>query len=874
MKPAPPKLAQKLLKSFLREELAEEVLGDLEENFHSRVENRSLMKAKINYWFQVINYLRPFAIQKSKSYNSNYTDMFKINFKIGYRNLLRNKGYSSINIGGLAVGMAVAMLISLWVYDELTFDSYHENHDRIAQVMKHQQLNDEISMQAALPIPLKEELQSNYGEGFDKMVLAYWPQNLIISHEDTKMTSIGNFIEKDVIEMFSIHMLKGDEKALTEPGSIIISSKLSYALFKDERPVGKMMKIDNELEVMVTGVYADFPKNSSFYGINFFAPWKLYQNSQDWIREAAVTNDWGNNSFQIFAELAQDTDLESLNQQIKRAGYSHISEEEKAQKPEVFLHPMNDWHLKSSWENGVQSGGLIKFVKLFAIIAGLVLLLACINFMNLSTAQSERRAKEVGVRKAIGSRRGQLVNQFLIESFLVVIISFVLSFCIVLIALPFFNELVDKDIQLPLSSLYFWIFCGSFIFGTALLSGSYPAFYLSSFRPISVLKGSFKAGPSSLMLRKVLVVLQFSASIVLIIGTLFIQKQVEFAKDRPMGYDAEGTIMLWSNSADFTGKFDVLRNELKSKGAIVELSESSSPLTQIFSRTSNLSWEGKDNNYDVDFGKIAVTPEYGKTINWNIIKGRDFSRDITSDLQAVILNEKAVREMGIADPIGKIIRSGSGEKTKELRVIGVIENLIIQSPFDEVTPIIFSMSNSPMNCMTMRLNPEQSTSASIAIIEDVFKEQLPSTPLDFTFTDEQHGLKFASEERFGSVAGLFALLAIFISCLGIFGMASFVAEQRTKEIGVRKVLGASVLSIWKMITQSFLVLVGLSCLVAIPIAYYLVSGWLEGFQYKTNLHWSVFAIAGVGAIVITLVTVSYHAISSALGNPIKSLKAE
>ncbi|MCJ7713714.1 ABC transporter permease [Candidatus Bathyarchaeota archaeon] len=874
MKPVLPQLAERLLRNFLKADLIEEVLGDLEEKFVSTAKQGSLVKAKLNYWFQMINYLRPFAIQNARSYYSIYFSMYRNNFKIGYRNLLRNKGYSSINTGGLAVGMAVAMFIGLWVHDELTFNRYHENHDRIAQVMQHQKINDEIGTLPALPIPLKAELLSKHGDDFDNIVLAFWPQNLIISHKDTKLTTLGNFIGNDVISMFSLNMLEGGNNALIEPGSIIISETLSQMIFDGKDPIGKMMKIDNEMNVMVTGVYEDLPKNSSLYGITFIAPWKLWETSQDWVRKSASENDWNDNSYQLYAMLSQHADMQQVSAKIKMAKFNNINEGEKAQSPEIFLHPMNDWHLKSAWENGVQTGGLIQFVNLFSIIGALVLVLACINFMNLSTAQSERRSKEVGIRKAIGSLRGQLMNQFLTESFLVVVLAFVLALCTISLTMPFFNTLVVKNIKIPFSNIYFWFICIGFIVGTALLAGSYPAFYLSSFRPITVLKGTFKAGKSAMVFRKALVVIQFTASIALIIGTLLVQKQIQYAKNRPMGFDTNGTIMVWSNSPGFHGKFELLRNELKDRDAIVEMSESSSPLTQIFGHINSLNWEGKDPGYAVNFGMIAVTPEYGKTIGWEIHQGRDFSRNFASDSLALILNKKAVQEMGLIDPIGMVIKSSDDQYAKKYHVIGVINDILVQSPFDKITPIIYTMSNNSMNCMTIKLNPNKGIATSLSVIEDVFNKHIPSVPFDYRFTDQVHGLKFAAEERIGTLSGIFAVIAIFISGLGIFGMASFVAEKRTKEIGIRKILGAPIFSIWKMMAQSFVVLVVYSSFIAIPIAYFTLDSWLNGFEYRTSIHWPVFAIAGLGAVIITLLTVSYHALSAAFSNPLKSLRFE
>lgn len=874
MKTAPPRLAEWLLSLFLRGDLAEEVLGDLDEKFYATIEKNSLRKAKLNYWFQVINYLRPFALKNSRLLNSINNSMFKNYLKIGYRNLLRNKGYSSINIGGLAVGMAVAMLIGLWVQDELSFDQYHENHARIAQVMEHQTLNNRVSTQPALPIPLKAELLSKYGEDFESAILAFWRQGLIISHNDIKLTSEGNFMGSGVIDMFSIKMLKGGNDALTEPGSIIISESLSKNIFKDSDPIGKLMKIDNEMNVMVTGVYEDAPKNSSFYGLSWIAPWKLWETSQEWVRNSANTSDWNNNSFQVYVTMAEHVDMNKVSEKIKLVKYNNVNDGQRAQKPELFLHAMDDWHLRSAWENGIQKGGLMQFVVLFGMIGVLVLVLGCINFMNLSTAQSERRSKEVGIRKAIGSLRGQLINQFLTESFLVVLISFTISIFMVTLVMPSFNNLVDKDLYVPLGDVYFWGISIAFILGTALLAGSYPALYLSSFRPIAVLKGTFKAAGSALLFRKVLVVFQFTASIALIIGTILVLEQIQHTKDRPMGYDVNGTIMTWSNSAGFRGKFDLLRNELKSLDAIVEMSESSSPLTMIFSRISSLSWDGKHPDYIPNFGRVTVTPEYGQTVGWEIIKGRDFSRDFVSDSASMIINQKAADEMGMTDPIGQVIKWGNDEQARHFQVVGLINNMLVESPFDEVSPMIFSMSKSDMNCMTLKLNPNKSASASLMIIEDVFKKHIPSIPFDYRFTDQEHGMKFAAEEKIGKLSGIFAVLAIVISCLGIFGMASFVAEQRTKEIGVRKVLGASVFGIWKMLANGFVVLVGVSFLIAVPIAFYTLSDWLEGFEYRTDIHWSVFAITGLGALLITMITISYHAISSALSNPLNSLRSE
>ncbi len=800
--------------------------------------------------------------------------MFRNYFKIAYRNLLRNKVTTFINIGGLTFGMAVALLIGLWVRDELTFNEYHKNHDRIAQTMQHRLVDGNKETLLGIPVPLEEHLRSKYGSDFKHLAIAFWPQEQVLSSGQKKFTKLGNYMGKDVIPLFSLNMLSGSNDALSEPGSILLSESTAKIFFGEEEALGKLMKINNDMEAVVTGVYEDLPKNSSLHNLAFIAPWELYVSSQNWLREAQEQSNWDMNVCQLFIQLADHSNLKDVNEKIRRITYDHAGEFEKAYDQELFLNPMEDWHLRSNWKNGAKAGGLIQYVWLFGIIGVFVLILACINFMNLSTAQSERRSKEVGIRKSIGSLRSQLIHQFLMESFLIVLLSFVLSIAIVLLVLPFFNELAGKAIVLPIASLSFWLTSFGFIILTGLLAGSYPALYLSSFRPVQVLKGTHKSGKSTITLRKGLVILQFTVSVALIIGSVTVRQQIQYTKDRPMGYDVNNTIMVWSNSPDFKGKFDLLRSELKSKQAIQEMSESSSPLTNVFSHHANFNWPGKDPNLQVNFATIRVTHEYGKTIGWKITDGRDFSRDYASDSMAFILNKTAVEYMKLEDPLDQVIVWGEGESANKFHIVGVIEDIVMESPFQAVKPTIYSIGSIGMDCMTLKLNPNKSTQASLALVKEVFSKHLPAMPFDYRFVDREHELKFAAEERIGILSSIFAVLAIFISCLGLFGLVSFVVEQRTKEIGIRKVLGASVFNIWKMMSADFVRLVFFSCLLAIPIAFYLLNNWLQNFEYKTVLPWWAFAYAGFGAIFIALLTVSFHTIKTAIANPVKSLKAE
>ncbi|MFT4568607.1 MAG: putative ABC transport system permease protein, partial [Saprospiraceae bacterium] len=633
--------------------------------------------------------------------------MYKKYFKIAYRILLRKKGYSVINIGGLAIGMITAMLIGLWVQDELSFDNYHANSDRNAQVMQHRTINGHVETHPIIPIPLEEELRSRYGSDFKYLVTSFWEQEQVLSYKDKKVTKNGNYMGKDAIQLFSLNMLKGTNDGLVEPSSILLSESTANVIFGDIDPMGKLMKINNEMNVAVTGIYEDLPKNSSLHGLAFMSSWELFVSSQDWIKNAREQNNWDMGSFQLFVQLADQVDMQEVSNKIKMVTHEHIGEFEKAYNPQLFLHPMADWHLKSNWKNGMQTGGLIQFVWLFSIIGILVLVLACINFMNLSTAQSEKRSKEVGIRKSLGSMRSQLISQFMTESFLVVLLAFVVTISMVYLVIPYFNELADKNIILPINRFAFWGIAIGFIIITGLLAGSYPALYLSSFRPVEVLKGTFKTGKSAVTFRRGLVILQFTISIALVIGAIVVEKQIQFTKDRPMGYDTNGAIMIWSNSPDFKGKYDLLSTVLKNKQAITEMSESSSPLTGIFSVDGDISWEGKDPNAQVNFASIRVTHEYGKTVDWEIIDGRDFSKEYGADSTALILNATAAEYMNFKNPIGEVIESGNGASAAKFIVVGLINDMLMESPFQAIQPTIYTVGNSSrtkMDCMTMKLN--------------------------------------------------------------------------------------------------------------------------------------------------------------------------
>lgn len=795
--------------------------------------------------------------------------MFKNYLKTAFRNLRKNKVHSFINITGLSIGMTVAMLIGLWIWDEVRFDRNFKNYERIAQVYQNQTLNGRIVTWFNLPRPAAEDIRERYGSHFKYAVMSTWKESHLLAVGETKLTKPGIFWEPQAPEMLNLKMLKGMQTGLKDPRSVLISASLAKDLFGSGDPMNKIMKLDNRVDVTVAGVYEDLPDNSTFAGVTYMAPWELYLDNNPRIRDN--TNPWNSNGFRVFVQLADNADINKAAAAIRNVRKDHLTSNPRALafNPQLSLHPMSRWHLYQDFENGVNAGGSIQFVWLFGIIGVFVLLLACINFMNLSTARSEKRAREVGIRKAVGSFRIQLISQFFCESLLVTVLAFVLCILIGLLLLPAFNDIAGKKISIPLGNPLFWIAGISFSVITGLLAGSYPALYLSSFRPVKVLKGTIRQGRFAAMPRKVLVVVQFAVSVILIIGTLIVFRQIQYAKDRPMGYNSNGLIMVGSMGDEVHGHFDAVKQDLKRSGAVVEMAASSSPVTSVWSTFGGFEWKGKDPEMAVDIPVTSISHEYGKTVGWEFVAGRDFSPSFASDTMAFVINESAVKFMGMKDPVGEIIKWDG----KPLKVIGVIKDMIMQSPYQSVKPSFYCVS-SYRNFLIIKLNPAVSTQKALSDIAQVLKKYNPAQPFDYQFVDEDYARKFDDEARIGKLAGCFAILAIFISCLGLFGMAAFMAEQRTKEIGVRKVLGASVLNIWQLLSKEFVLLVAISFCVAAPLAYFFMQNWLQRYEYRSGIPWWVFILTGAGALLLTLLTVSGQSVKAALMNPVKSLRSE
>ncbi len=868
----PPRFAEKVLLWFLREELAEEVLGDLDEKFYQTVNKKSIKHAKRNYWYQVFNYLRPFAFKFLRSKYLNNNAMIKHNFKISYRQMLKNKAYSFINIGGLAIGMAVAMLIGLWINDELSFNKNHDNYDSIVQVLRHEKYGDEWSTNNALTTGMGTLFKESYPDIIDDVVMVRArTQNRVISHEDRKFRQTGIFLQEGGPKMLGLDMLYGTQDGLKDLRSIMLSESFSKKLFGDENPLNKTVKIDGGADLIVGGVYKDLPKNSRFSEATYFCRLAIIIGGTEYL------NVWDNYNVDIYLKVNPKTDLTKLAKTLTATIESRIDKWAKDQEQALYLHPMKDWRLRSEFKDTIQvTSQEMKFVWLYGIIGLFVLALACINFMNLSTARSEKRAKEVGIRKTLGSLRKQLIAQFYIESFLYSLLAFALSLFLLYALLPWFNDTSGKEITSPWQISQFWLISCGFVILTSLLSGSYPATYLSSFKPIKALKGINMAGKRASIPRKVLVVFQFTISIALIIGTITVNNQIQVAKERPIGYSPKGMLSIRPASPNYgKKKRTLLRNEILKTGMASAVGASNYPVTSPFGWNPGFTWEGMDPSFDKAFNTISISKGYGDAVGLKFIAGRDFSDEHETDRNSIIINRSAMEAMNLENPIGTIVTyNPSWREARTYTIIGVVEDMIKGSPFEETFLSVMFLEENYLGWLYMRLNPDVSASTSIPAIEKVFKDVLPEAPFDFSFADDDYNKKFEAEQRIGRLASFFSILAILISCLGLFGLASYVAEQRTKEIGIRKILGASVANLWKLLSKDFALLVFISCFIAIPISYSVLNGWLEGYEVKTKLYWWVFAIGGLGALTVTLITVSFQALKAATANPVNSLRSE
>ncbi|PSL45655.1 ABC-type antimicrobial peptide transport system permease subunit [Chitinophaga niastensis] len=786
-------------------------------------------------------------------------------FKVAYRSLLRNKGFSAINITGLAIGMAAAILILLWIQNELSYDEFHKNKDRIYEVWNRVPIDGNISSWNTVSALLARTLEKDLPEV--ERAVRVNSNNFLLSVGDKKIIKSGNIVDTGFLQMFSFPMLKGNPStALNDMHSVVLTEKTAKILFGNEDAMGKIVKIGDKDNFTVTGILKDLPNNTRF-NFEYLLPWSYlkYGEGQDL--------GWNDNSTPTYVMLKPNANYAAVAPKIKGLKQKYDGEA-KTMKWELFIYPLTRWRLYSSFTNGVEdNGGRSTFVKLFGIIAGFILLIACINFMNLSTARSEKRAKEVGIRKVVGAQKSSLISQFIGESVFIAFLAGIVAIIIVQISLPGYNQLIDKKLFINFGNIYTWMAFIGFILFTGLLAGSYPAFFLSSFQPIKVLKGTFKKANALVTPRKALVVLQFTFATVLIICTIIVKQQIDYARDRVTGYNKDNLVYHFM-TGDIPKNYTLIKNELLASGIAKSITKTNSPLTERWSNGWGQSWEGKDPNDNTAFDRYLSDEGLGVTAGLQFIQGRDFDlKQFPTDSTGLIINESSLKVMKFKDPIGKIV----GDLGIKWHIVGVIKDFILTSPYEPTRPILICGAKSSFmsfNVMQIKLNGNNATAKNLKGVAAIFKKYNAEYPFDIKFVDEEYARKFEDEKLQGTLAGLFAGLTIFISCLGLFGLATYMAENRVKEIGIRKILGASVTGITTLLSKDFVKLVIISFLIAAPLAWWGMYKWLQNYTYRVGIEWWVFAIAGFLSVAIALLTVSYQSIKAAVSNPVKSLRTE
>ncbi|MEP2026411.1 MAG: ABC transporter permease [Reichenbachiella sp.] len=782
--------------------------------------------------------------------------------KITLRNLVKNKLYSSINIFGLSIGIVCSILIWLWVTDEMSFDKFIPKYKNLHQVWVHATFDGKVNTWQSIPLPTYEAMKTAHSSIVNSTVTG-WGGDKLLTVDEIRVIKQGYYVSEEFLEMFEFPLVSGDPATvLDDPYSIVISQSLAKTLFKNSDPLGQTIRLEDQVNLNVTGILKDLPNNSSFE-FEYLVPWKQRELLNEWV----VNNktNWGNYSFQVFVELREAQAEEAVNEAIS----TMLADNGEDDMPRtLFLHPMERWRLHSNFVNGVAKDGRNDHVKLFSIIAIFILFIACINFMNLATARSERRAREVGIRKSLGSTRKYLILQFIGESLIISFISFIAAILIAELVLPAYNNLVDKKLFINYLSLEFWQIGFGIVALTGILAGSYPAFYLSSFRPVETLKGTIKVGKGAVSPRKVLVIMQFGFSILLLVSTVIIFKQIELVKDRNLGYDQTNLISI-DYSDELAENYDVLKTQLLQSGSVEAVTRSNSRITSINSNNF-LSWPGKPDNLKVIFTTISTEYDYCKTMGVEVLQGRDFSKEFTTDTSAIVINKAALELMGLEDPIGTSLDLW-GEKRQ---LIGVIDDVIMGSPYQAVKPLFMIVNPNWINAISVRLKNNGSLNENLKTVESIFNRYNPAYPFDYQFADVEFQRKFDTINMTQRLATIFSLLAIFITGLGLFGLASFTAEQRTKEIGIRKVLGASTLELIGLMSKDFSKLVLIGFLISIPITWYLLDQYLERYPIRVDVQWWIFPIVGLVALVFSLLIVGNQASRVARANPARSLRDE
>jgi len=785
--------------------------------------------------------------------------MLKNYFKISWRNLFRNKGFSITNILGLAIGITCTIFILLWVRDERTYNKFQKNYDNIYQLMANRDFKNNIMTDPNMVMPLASTLEKTFPQIKNAVVTTQGEWN-VFAYGDKKIKKTGLTAGGNFFDMFSWKFIKGNAAtALSDPFSVVLTESFSKTLFGNEDPINKVLKMNNETSMKVTGIVTDPPGNSTIQ-FDFVKP---FNYSDPGVKNDM--NEWTNSSWLVYLQVAPGTNMALLDKNITALKVKHSPDDKIST---YFSFPMSKWRLYSDFKDGKNTGGMIEYVRLFTIIAIIILLIACVNFMNLSTARSEKRAKEVGVRKTLGSNKKQLTIQFFIESMLIAFMAFIFSVGIVYLLQPAFNSLVDKDLSLDLTHSYFWLGGMSIILFTGLVAGSYPALYLSSFHPVKVLKGTFLAGKQAVLPRRILVVAQFVISIFLISATIIVYKQIQYVKHRNMGYNVDNLIML-DSSPDVQKNYTVIKDNLLKTGMISSVTRTFSPITDVWWKSPAPHWDGEPANTKIIITGFATGRDFSKTLGIKMLQGKDFS-GMPSDSSAMMLNKAAVAVMGLKNPIG--MQMSYGPKT--YTVTGVTDNVVMESPFKPVQPMMIFYNPDNTNIINIRLNNKILLQKALASVETIFKTYNPAVPFEYKFIDQEFGKKFIAEELISKLSNVFAGLAIFICCIGLAGLASFTIDKRIREIGIRKVLGSSVQQILLLISKEFLKLVFIAFVIALPLAWWSMNNWLQKYEYRIQTNVWLFVVVGFLVLFLTLIVVSLNALKAARTNPVKTLRSE
>jgi putative ABC transport system permease protein len=787
--------------------------------------------------------------------------MLKNYLKIAWRNLKRNKGYALLNMAGLALGMACALLILLWVYDELSYDKFHKNYPQLYQVYENQTYDGKTFTFSAMPGPFAEHAKNDFPE-IKHITRMDWGSHHLVSLGDKHVYEPGYFVDPDFLKMFSFELLQGDSAALlTDPTSLVITDEMARKFFGTENALGKTLKVDNDRLMTVKGIVRKPPENSSIK-FSWLASYKIYEQRNEWLAF------WGNNGIRTYLQLHEQADPALVNKKL----YNYIYEKDSSTLAKPFLFSISDWRLRREFEEGKQTGGgRIEYVRLFSTIALLIVIIACINFMNLATARSEQRAREVGVRKVMGAGRGMLIRQFFGESIVMSFAAVLLAALIVYLVLPAFNTLVEKELTFDCTNPVIWAGLPGMALLCGILAGSYPSLYLSSFNPVTVFRG-LRIGKNSIIVyvRKGLVVTQFVISIGFIICTIIIYGQIQHVKQRNLGYSKDNVLQAPLRGL-MNERFSVIRQDLLATGVVENAAVSNGNAMTTNSSSGDFRWAGKDPTRQVLISMEWVSPEFLSTMKMELAHGRDFYPDAQRDSNRVLINEAFAKLIGRENPVGEILYRDNNE---QFEIIGVVKDFIYNDMYKKPDPCVIFCEPRGVNNLMIRLKDNQDISKATAAIEAVLKKHNPGYPFEFEFLDEEFNQHFKTEMLIGKLSRLFALLTIIISCLGLFGLAAYTAERRTREIGIRKVLGATLSNTVLLLSKDFLLLVALASVIAFPITWWVMHRWLEKYAYRIDIEWWVFVVAGLLAVVIALVTVSFQALKAALMNPVKSLRVE